>query len=309
MFKAKRCLITAKNEASYGVDPVPTGAANAILARNVRFKNLAQELEARRPALPWFGGRGKVVARSWHEVTFECEIAGAGAAGDVPGYGPLLKACAMSETINAATNVIYAPITTGESSVTIYFYIDGKLHKMVGAMGTVSLNFEKGKVPLYQFRFLGLYVLPADTAIVTPTLTTFQTPLAVNLANTTPATVHAFAAKFSKLMLDIGNVVTHRNVPNSEAIRFLDRDVKGSVSWEAELVATKDWYTIARAATLGALAVTHGTVAGNKVTVGAPNLQIEELDGGDEEGVAYESVPFNCRPGAAGGDEFSITVL
>src|SRR5579885_455323 len=172
MLKWNLSLVTGKNEGSYGTDATPTGT-NALLARNVRWKALAQELDARMPALPFFGDFGKAVVRGWHEVAFVVEIAGAGAAGTAPGYGPWLKACGMSETINAGVSVMYAPVSSGESSLTQYFYVNGKIHKMVGAMGSVALALAKGRVPVFQFRFIGLYVIPADGAIVTPTLTPF----------------------------------------------------------------------------------------------------------------------------------------
>lgn len=311
MLKARIALLAAKNESSYGVDPTLTGAANSILAQNIRFKPLAQEHDERLPALPWFGNRGKAVVKGWHEISFEVEIGGQGAAGlaagTAPGWGPLHKACAMSETLNAATNAIYAPVSTGESSVYLKFFINGKVHIAAGCMGNVVASFANGKRPVWQYRFIGLYVIPADAAILAPTLTSFQTPLAMNNANTTPLTLYAYAAKVSQLTFDCGAKPVHRNVPNSESIRIIDRKTAGSVKFESELVATKDWYTIMRAGTTGALAITHGTVAGNKVSIAAAAMQFETDDMDEEDGIMMETIPFNCAPSASGNDEFSIT--
>lgn len=308
MLKARRALLLAKNEATYALDPTLTGAANAILARDVKFKALGQDLDMRSPALPWFGDLGGAVVKGWHEISFDVEMAGAGAAGSAPGYGPLLKACGMSETLNGGVSAVYTPISTGESSAYLKFFVDGKCHIAAGCMGSVVMVLEKGKVPLLRFKYIGLYVIPADAALPSPTLTAFQTPLAVNLQNTTPATLHTYAAKFSLIEIDVGNICVHRNVPNSEAIRFVDRKTKGRVRFEEELVATKDWYTIARAGTTGAVAVTHGTVAGNKVALSVPNAQLEQIDADEEDQIAMETIPFNGRPGASGNDEYSITI-
>lgn len=310
MLKARIALLAAKTESSYGVDPTLTGDANAILAQNVRFSPLKQQHDERLPAMPWFGNKSKVVVAGWHEISFEVEIGGQGsadlAAGTAPHWGCLHKACAMSETLNAATNAIYAPISSSETSVYLKFFINGKVHIAAGCMGNVVASFVKGKRPVWQYRFIGLYVIPADSAILTPTFTA-QTPLAMNNANTTPLTLYTYAAKVSQLTFDFGAKPIYRNVPNSEAIRIIDRKTVGSVKFESELVATKDWYTIMRAGTTGALAITHGTVAGNKVAIAAAAMQFETDDMDEEDGIMMESIPFNCAPSTAGNDEFSIT--
>lgn len=307
MLKARRAILQAKNESSYSVDPTLTAADNSILARNLRVRTIQQELDERRPARPWFGSAGKAVSKTARVVSFDVEVAGSGAAGTAPGVGPLLKACGMSETVTPATSVAYTPISTGESSAYLKFFNDGKLYAAPGARGNVVVRFDRGRVPLFQFNFLSLYLIPADVAIPAPTLTLFQTPLAMNKDNTPTTSVHGTAVKMGALELDAGNVVFHNNKPQSEAILLLDRLTRGRVSFEEELVATKDWYSIVKAGTAGALSVVHGTAAGNIVTIGAPAIQLEDVDKAEEDMIAMENVPFNCRPGSSGSDEFSIT--
>lgn len=306
MLKARRAILLAKTESSYSVDPTLAAASDSMLVRNVRIGTLQQELDERRPARPWFGIAGKAVAKSLRTISFDVELAGSGTAGTAPGFGPLLKACGMSETTVAVTSVTYAPISTGESSVYMKFYMDGKIYALAGCRGNVTFSFVRGRVPLMRFTFLGLYVIPADGAIVTPTLTIFKTPLAVNLANTPTTSFHSYAAKLSELELDVGNVVTHNNKPQREAIDFLDRMTKGRIKFEEELVATKDWYTIAKAGTTGALSVVHGTVAGNIATLGSTLTQIEQIEKDEEDNIAVEGLPFSCIPGSSGNDEFSL---
>jgi len=307
MLKARRAILQAKNESSYGVDPTLTAADNSILARNLRVKTMQQELDERRPARPWFGAAGKAIAKTARVISFDVELAGSGAAGTAPGFGPLLKACGCAETIVGATSAAYTPISTGESSVYLKFFNDGKLYAAPGARGNCIIAAPRGRVPLLQFNFLALYLIPADVAIPAPTLTAFQTPLAVNLANTPTSSLHGTAVKLGGLELDFGNMVFHNNKPQSEAIVLLDRMSRGRIGFEEETVATKDWYTAIRAGTTGALSIVHGTAAGNIVTIGAPNLQLEDVDKAEEDMIAMENVPFNLRPGASGSDEFSLT--
>jgi len=308
-FKWRRKALMLKAEGTYGVDPTPAAATDAVLARNVSLRPLILDADERTLVLPWFGNFGKLVAGKHVEIDFDVEMAGAGAAGTVPAYGPALVACEHSQTVNAGTSVVYAPITTGEGSCTIYFYLDGRLHKILGARGTVSMSLEAGRIPVFKFKFVGLFATPTDTAIITPTVSAFVKPLAVNFANTTPATLHTFAGKIRSLSIDQGNVVSYRNLVGAEVVSFTDRKASGSIKMEDELVATKDWWTIAGAATLGALTITQGTAAGNKVTIAGANVQVSDPAADEENGVAMITMGLDFTPSSAGNDEYSITVL
>jgi len=308
MLKWNRAVITCKTETTAGVDAEPTAADNAILARNIVLKPIVTQRDARNVVLPHFGNMGEVVAGSFQELSYDVEMAGGGAAGTAPGWGPVIKACGFSETINSGVSVVYAPISTAESSATQYVYVDGKHFKLTYSKGNVVLMLEAGKVPLLRFRFQGLYVAPTDTALPAPTLTAFQAPLAVNKVNTTPFTLHSYAGKFRSLEIDAGNQISYRNLPNFEGIVFTGRQSRGRAVLEDELMATKDWYAIIKAGTAGALAVTHGTAAGNKVAIAAAGAQLEESDLSNESGIAMNTMPFNLRPSSAGNDEFTLTV-
>lgn len=305
----KRKALLAKSEVTYGTDPVPTAGANAILARNVKISPLEQNYDDLNRDLHYVGNMGSIVAGSYVKIDFEVEIAGGGAAGTAPGYGPLLKACAMSETISAATSVTYAPVNpSAETSVTIYWYMGGRMHKATGALGNVSFELSRGRVPLMKYSFLGLYTIPSDTALITPTLTAFQKPLAVNNTNTTPVTLHSYSGKFSELSLATGNEINYRNLIGTESIRLTDRKSTGKVKLEDELVATKDWWTIIKAGTLGTLACTHGTAAGNKVQITGSNVQLTNPSIDQDQNIAMLGLDLHFTPSSAGNDEWAVVI-
>lgn len=307
-FKARRKVILLKNEATPGVDAVPAAATDALLVNNFSFRPLVLQYDDRDYVVPYFGNKGRLIAGQYAMCSFEIEIAGAGGAVDaVPKWGPAMKSCGMSQTVNAAVSVAYAPITTAEVFSSIYFYLDGRLHKMLFSHGDCEVRVPSGRKGVFAMTFIGLHVAPADSALVTPTLTGFTKPVVVNNLNTTPFTVHAFAGKFRELSFAFGNVNVYRNLPNSEAIRFVDRISRGQVRLEDELVATKDWWASIKNGTLGALAVTQGTVAGNRVAIAAPNVQLTEPELDDEDGIAMIRMGMELQPSAAGNDEFSIT--
>lgn len=308
-FKAQRKAITAKIESTYGTDATPGAASDAILVRNWNFNPLQLNYEQRQMVLTYMGNDGALVAGKFAQVSFEVEMAGSGTAGTAPKYDSLLQGCALSSTNNVGTSQVYAPVSTGEKSLTIYFYMDGQLYKMLGAKGSVSCVLEAGRTPVFRFTFTGLYAAVTDAALITPTLSGFTKPLPVNNANTTPMSIHSYAGVFSSFSLDVGNQVQYRNVIGGEYVVFMDRATKGSVVLETPTIAAKDFFTIANNGTLGGFTVTHGTTSGNKVTIAGSNAQITTPQLSEQDGISMLQLGMEIQPSSAGNDEFSITVL
>lgn len=306
--KFRKKIILAKIETTYGVDASPTGGANAMLVGNVDFTPLDADTIERGTVQPNLGARQRLHVGVRARIQFDVEIAGSGALGTVPGYGPLLRACGLSETVTASTKVEYAPVSANEESVTIHFFGDGQKHALLGCRGSVSLTFNKQAIPVYRFSFTGLYAAPATAADPSPTLTAFQLPKHVSTANTPTLSLHSFAGKVSQFSLDQGNNVIHRALVNEESIQITDRRVGGSLLIEAPVLSTKDFFAIARAETLGALSVIHGTVAGNIVELAASNVQVLQPGYTEEDGVVMLNMGLNFVASAAGNDDFLLTI-
>jgi hypothetical protein len=306
---SRRRLILAKTEATYGTDPVPTGAANAILVRNLDITPMDADYADRDLVRPYLGRSEQLPAGIRAMCSFEVELQASGTAGTAPGWGPLMLACGFAATTVASTSVTYAPVSTTFSSVTIYFQVDGVQHKITGARGSVQISLKKKEIPTLKFEFLGLYNAVADVALATPTFTGFITPLPVTNTNTPTFTLHGFAGIMSELSVDMAVQTVHRDlVGGTQSVLITDREPTGSVMIEATTVAAKDWWTLAQAATLGAMALTHGTVAGRRVAVNSSNVQLTNPRYGDEDGVAMLSMDMQFIPSSAGNDEISIAL-
>ena len=305
---AEKAAILQKVESTYGTDSVPVAGTDALMVHNLRIDPLKKAYAPRNPVLPFFGNQGLVVAASWAEISFDIEMAGSGTAGTAPKYAVALKSCGMAETVNAGTDVQYDPITTGISSSSIYYYESGVLHKILGALGNVSFELKAGDVPMMHFRFIGLHVAFADATLITPTLTSFQIPVAANKVNTTPFTLHTFAGIFSDITLDVGNDIQYFNKPNFEGVRFVNRMSKGHITLEKDLVASKDWGSIIKAGTTGALTVTHNTVAGNIGKLDVGQAQLTNYTESVDRGIKLVGMDFEARPTSAGNNEFKFTV-
>ena len=303
LFRKK--MLLAKVETTYGVDATPTGAANAILTKDLSINLMQGNTVERNVDRTTLGGDIAIHVAPYTTVSFSVELASSGAAGTAPAWGPLLQACGFSETIVASTTATYAPVSTGFKSATLYFHIDGLLHKLLGCRGTFTVSMDPGSLPYLNFTFTGIRAAPTDTALPTPTLTAFKTPLAVNKANTPTFSLHGFAATVEKFTFDFANEITYRNVVGDESVMLVDRKPTGSVSLEEQALATKNFHGLALDSTLGALQVVHGTTAGSIIQIDAPKVQLLSPTYADSNGVLMLNMNLSFTPNA-GDDELII---
>lgn len=301
-------LILAKLQPGAGVDAAPTAALNAILCRNITPAPLTAEWADRNLIKPYFGSSGKVLTGAYSRISFEVELAGAGAAGDAPKWGTLLRGCAFAEEITEDVEVIYTTITNGQEFLTLWYYLDGIRHQMTDAKGNVTFTLNAKNIPVMQFEFIGLQVPPAD--VVQPTdadFSGFIDPIAVNKQNTAAWSLHGYTGPMESLSINMNNQLVYRNVVGEEGIHITNRLATGSISMSAVALATKNWFSTIKAATKGALSITHGTVAGNIVKLDAPKVQLTEPSQGDSDGIALLNANLEVEPNA-GNDELVITV-
>lgn len=302
----RKMAVLAKLETVYATDPTPTGSADAMQLTDVSFEPLAGEDVSRDLITPYFGHQGVILVGTHGRLEGSVEIAGAGAAGDAPAYGPLLRACGLAETIDAGVDVVYEPVSDAHESAAIYFNLDGVRHILLGARGTVSLSFVPRQIPRFRFTLTGLLGTISDTALPTVDLTAFVTPVPVNKANTAMS-LHGWTSIAESLAVDLGNSVEPRFLIGEESVEVVNRQSTGTAVVEARSLATKNWFDIAQARTRAALSLTHGTAAGNIVEIAAPAVEIGRPTMGQTQGIANYSLPLMLCPDD-GDDELSITV-
>lgn len=308
MIFRKRAIL-AKIETTYGTDAVPTGAADACLVTNLSVRPMENEMVDRSLIQAFLGHSAQLPVGTQVAVEFAVEMVGSGTAGTAPAWGKLLRACGFAETISAGVSVVYNPVSENHESVTIYFHLDGVRHKALGARGNVSVKTTPKGIPLFTFRFIGLYGGIADAAMPSLTLTAWKAPIAVNNANTGTFSLHGHAGKLYDQSIDLANTLVHRDLVGIEDVVITDRAPAGDIEIEAPAIATKDFFTIAKEATLGALTITHGVTAGYKVKLDSPNVQLINPDYTDRDGVAALKMGLRLIPGGSGNDELTVTAL
>jgi hypothetical protein len=304
---SRKRLILAKTETTYGTDPTPTGAANAILVRNLEITPLQADTVTRDLIRPYLGNSDQLLAQTRVEVTFEVELAGSGAAGTAPAYGPVLKACGLSETVVATTSVTYAPVSASFSSVTIYFHNDGIRHKVTGCRGTFELSAEVGQIPTISFTMTGIYNAPTDESLPAPTYANQAAPLIFKNGNTSNFSIFSYAGCLQSLSFQIANEVVYRELVGcTKESLIVNRAPAGDVVIEAPSIATKDFFAIATGSSTGSISFQHGATAGNIVTFTTAQADIANPSYSDQDGIQMLNLPYVAVPTSAGNDELSL---
>jgi len=321
----RNTVILAKVEATYGTDAAPAGASDAILVSDFSITPLDAQNIDRNIVRGYFGASEQLVGAANVKCSFSVELAGSGTAGTAPQWGRLLTACAGAEAsaLTARNRCEYTPVSTALKSVSIYYYDDGVLHKLLGAMGDMKVGLKIGERPMLSFDFVGL---DGGISAATPSGTSyaaFKTPVPVTKANTamdvklgvTWAAATGFAAgtayPSTGLELAWNNKVSHVKLLSSERIDITDRAISGSVTLDLTPAQEVSLMATVKANSTQALGFTLGSTAGNILEVYAPAVQLINPKKADVEGSRLVSYDLRLVPSAAGSgnDEIKLVLL
>jgi len=305
---SRRQLLLAEAEVSYGVDPTPSASTNAILVRNIEVTPLEADTVSRELIRPYLGQSEQLLAQTRVLINFEVELAGSGTAGTAPAYGPLLEACAMTETVVASTSVTYAPNSdAAPGSATIYFNNDGVLHKATGCRGTFTLNGAVGEIPTIAFEFTGIYNTPSDVSLSTPTYSNQADPVVFKNGNTTGFQVFSYAGALQSFSLEMANEISYRElVGGTKEALIVNREPSGEVMIEAVAMGTHNFFNDATGSSTGNLTFQHGQTAGNIVTFTASQIDLGNPSYSDEDGIQMLTLPYIATPTDSGNDELAL---
>ena len=303
---SRKRLILAKTETNYGVSAAPAGS-DAILVRNLDITPLEADIVGRDLIRPYLGNSEQLLANPRVRVTCEVELAGSGAAGTAPRYGPLLLASGMAATTVASTSVTYAPVSSAFSSCTIAYNIDGVQHLLTGCRGTFTLSCQLGQIPVLQFELTGIYNTPTDTAQPAVTYANQVTPLLFRDGNTSGFSFLGYSGCLMSVDFNMANSIVYRELVGcTKEVLITDRRPAGTVMIEAPTIAQKNYFTDALNSTTGSLAFTHGTSAGNRVVFTAAQADLTQPTYQDSDGIHMLSLPYVATPTTAGNNEVSL---
>lgn len=315
----RNTVILAKLETTYGTDAAPVGASDAMLVSNAQITPLVAQNVDRGLIRGYLGGSDQLVGTANLECSFEVELAGSGTATTPTQWGRLLQACGFAQTVQAAS-VDYTPVSTfgASSSLSIYYYLDGQLHKMLGSRGSFQIGMGVGERPLLRFRFVGKNGGLTAVTNATPTLTSFQTPLVVTDTNTGDVTLGALTYTSSTgvlsggtaypsrgLNVDLGNNVVFQPLLGGETVEITQREPTAAISLDLTAAQAVTFMADVLANTSTGLGITHGTTAGNIVVIHAPKVQRIEPSVEDLNGNAFHRYNVRVLPNT-GNDDLRI---
>lgn len=268
--RKKNQLLLAKIETIYDTDSAPSAASDSMLAIDPKIKEIVDPV--RRPAQVGSLSRlGSVAGSKYAEISFSMELKGSGTAGTAPRIGALLRACGMGNVVVSATSNTYSPESAGFESVTIWLYIDGRVHKVTGCRGDWKIKCEAGQMAMAEFTFKGRYADPALLALATPTLET-TTPQVCKSCLFTYNSRTSLVVKNAEL--EINNTVAMRpSLNDANAIagfEITDRDPFLTINPECTIETSYNFRGDALNQNLRAVSWVVGATAGNIITFTVP---------------------------------------
>ena len=326
----RNSAILAKIETTIGTDPTPTVGSNAVLISNLSCQPLNSSNIDRSLIRSYFGASEQIVGSSHTMISFDVEFQSSGSmtTPTIPAWDALLQACGYVAGVGSAgVSVTYDLQSTYSSNktVTIYYYDDGVLHKLLGARGKVSINANIGERPTFSFSFMGLYGGVSAASNGALTLSTYMTPLAITDVNTGAMTLgctYSAGALSSGteyvsagVSLDLGNVVNFTDLLGTAAlagqsIDYVDRQASGSIKFDLTAANEVTFMGYVTAMTTLSLGFVHGTTAGYKMLVFCPKVQFVNPSKQEINGRRLIGFDLRVLPSASGGnDEIKIVAL
>lgn len=314
--KMRNTAILAAVETTIGTAATLT-AANAILISEASVEYEYRNAE-RNLLRPYFGHSGQLVGTRNVKIAFTCEMFGSGTAGTAPAWGSLLLGCAFAEVTTASQRVEYTPATTGLKTLTIAYNMDGVTHLALGCMGDVNITMQEGDRPTFQFTFTGIDGGATVAATPATSFTAWAAPLVINSANTakvnfggtyaTGAVTGGTALCSRGFTVNMANEVRFQAMVGCQYVDIADRKPTSSIELEltpAEEVAMR---TAINTNTKTSMSLLHGTTAGARVLVFAPQVMRTNPRYSEFEGAALVGMDLAIEP-LAGNDEIRIVSL
>ena len=301
-------FVSVRVGGNYGDDDTPDATAtNAMMASNIGHKPLEGSRISRDVIKGFLGATGELQISSYVELSFDVELSGSGDKVLPPAYSSLYHLCGVSEKLTALTSVDYALVDSGYKDGTIYYYVDGVLHKMLGARGFFSFTLGTGGIPKLSFTFMGLYVEPSAVgALPVADFSAFKMPKPATSSTLSVFNFFGQPLLMSELSVTPGMSVSHLDVANQEEIEFSGTRA-GSISlkFRAPAFGTINFFALKQSGAKGALNYQLGTDVdddGFIFDLNIPVLDVKNVTRSFSEGKSWLQVESDITPTAANND-------
>lgn len=299
--------VLCKVETTVGTDANPTPAANAIEVFDFSITPEADE-QTRTPNRPFFSNDRKSFGNKRWSLSFTIDIAGAGnPRGTKPAIDPVLLACRHVGTSQVGLSYTYAPSSSATTTATIYFYLDGILHKALGCGGSIEFTAKIGETTKGAVSMMAEYVSPVDQAPTgIPDFSDFRTPVINSEANS-ELSIHGTLAHGTSFSLNQNNTNDFKESTETKFVAYTDRKTSASLEFWIQDIAEINPYALWEGEEGGVVYWQVGTTSGERVRFTMPNAQIgtpQPQDAGDIAGYSVEVTPHPTPTGED--DEYAI---
>ncbi|MCK4787245.1 MAG: hypothetical protein KAV87_26030 [Desulfobacteraceae bacterium] len=256
-------LLLAKIEAVKGTDIVPAPATDAIRIISAEIGVNVENIE-RTVVKPTMGQLAHLIGKKSFQLTVEAELRGSGSLGVAADIGTLLRICGLDETITGGVSVANDPLTSSLESTSIYWYQDGLLWKLLGAVGDVVITYEMNAITKLSFTIQAPFLTP--TTVAKPGGEVYQTTPPI-VASSADIISEGGAIKVGSFELALGNDVQEHYTTGQHEFNIADR--QSSIKLSKDSVSTiADWTALENGTDVALSAIIDGGV-GNKQTITA----------------------------------------
>lgn len=295
--------LMAKIEATNDTDPVPVVGTNDVRVVTGKI-SMTPGILARNVVKTTMGPKAHLIdPKRVMQLDLEIFLKPSGAAGTPPEYGPLLIACGMKETIVAATSVSYDPLTSPLKKCTCYWYEDGLLYKLVGAVGKVTLDAQIGKIPTLKFTMKAPFAEPTAVAVPATASMVFQSAADIVMSSADVISEAAGAVKVGAFNFDDGADVQQHFTTGQNIFQYAGRTPK--IKFTEDSVSTAAVWQGLTAGTSLALSASFGASAGNRLVLTAPAGVRENIGNANRADVPTHEISYGLYE-SAGDDAYKL---
>jgi len=187
--------------------------------------------------------------------------------------------------------------SASNSSATFVVNIDGQNHILYGARGTFSIDMTIKQFPVMKWTFTGLLGDISALPQIIGDFTAWEAPVVVSSTNTNQFNLVGASPSFSKLSIDMGNAVVHRQLIGSELCVISDRKIKGSITIDATSSSLVTYYMgVIRSDTPAQFYVRHGNKLADYVSIWAPLCQIGQPKYSEQDNMVMLDFSLDFQP-------------
>ena len=287
--KARKKVIAYAVESTYGQDAIQGGSPKYLLGREFTVTPMAGESSALDYDDGKLGRSGEIVTELFVTVEFTVDFASGGDATTPAPWGDLMKACLRSVS-TGASETVYAINDTSETSLTLYYYLDGALHKATGARGTFTLSAAAKNFGGFKFTFTALQSPVSLGKLPAPDFSAWKTPLKIGVENSS-FTVDGTPLKMISLEYDQANSVVYQEYVGHEEVIITDFAPTSTLVIEAPNHGDFDPFAMAKAGSEHNIVFANGPV-GDQVEWSSNRIQFGRPTYGDQDGTLTFSIPL-----------------